>query len=491
MPTVGQANKINENEDTTPPILKKVELNKNNFTSGDTIKLTAEIFEEQSGVSTAYAVLKSPNDSYTNLHFSRVGESSYYEATYEIEEYDPSGQWEIIHFSLTDRAGNSKVFEVEEFDSDLSIVIGSNEEIDDVEPEKKEEVKEETKTETIFFERREEEDVNLEAGETKVKQAGKNGEKTITYEVTYVNNIEKSRKVLSEEITKEPVDEIILIGIKEDDNKPKDESDDMEDEKSDSVDKGDTEDQPSLSIIFPNKEGFTINKDKAIVFAKLSSKNNLRLSSEQVESLIKEYKTLEVVKEDITLNIPTSIFTKNEAVIISIKKVENDSNGISGTYDLVIKQGDKIISEFDVGVRLTFEVDADKANNPKNLQVFYKDEKDDQWENIGGKYNKKESTVTVVTKHFSTFSVFEVETEESDSTVNIGGTDSEDKKTQNTSDKNESNKNEVDGKLEREKADTLLPNTATNTYNILIAGIFILFVGMLIVVARRSKQERA
>lgn len=56
-------------------------------------------------------------------------------------------------------------------------------------------------------------DDNLaDKGTTEVEQAGKNGERTITYEVTYVDGTETGRKKISDEVTTQPVDEVVLRG---------------------------------------------------------------------------------------------------------------------------------------------------------------------------------------------------------------------------------------------------------------------------------------
>src|SRR5699024_7997336 len=76
------------------------------------------------------------------------------------------------------------------------------------------EVKEEQKTEEIPYETKEKEDPTLDKGEKVVDQAGVAGEKTITYNVTYVNGEEVDREFFSEEVTVEPVEEIIRVGTK-------------------------------------------------------------------------------------------------------------------------------------------------------------------------------------------------------------------------------------------------------------------------------------
>lgn len=49
-------------------------------------------------------------------------------------------------------------------------------------------------------------------GESEVKTKGVNGEKKVTVEITYIDGEEDSRSVLSEEVTKEPVTEVLIVG---------------------------------------------------------------------------------------------------------------------------------------------------------------------------------------------------------------------------------------------------------------------------------------
>lgn len=72
----------------------------------------------------------------------------------------------------------------------------------------------ETKKETIPFETKTVDDDTVEYGKTVVKTEGKNGEKTYTYSVTYKDEKEVSRELVKEEITKQPVTEVIANGTK-------------------------------------------------------------------------------------------------------------------------------------------------------------------------------------------------------------------------------------------------------------------------------------
>ena len=69
-------------------------------------------------------------------------------------------------------------------------------------------------TEAIDFETKKIETNDLYVGQTEVQQEGVKGEKKLTYNVTYVNGKESGRELISEEVTKEPVEKIVRVGIK-------------------------------------------------------------------------------------------------------------------------------------------------------------------------------------------------------------------------------------------------------------------------------------
>ena len=80
--------------------------------------------------------------------------------------------------------------------------------------EKKEEIRIETTTEDIPFETMTQADTTLEKGKSRVLYAGQAGVRTIQTQVTVVNGVE-TRKVLSSEVTKQPISQIIGVGAKE------------------------------------------------------------------------------------------------------------------------------------------------------------------------------------------------------------------------------------------------------------------------------------
>lgn len=68
--------------------------------------------------------------------------------------------------------------------------------------------------ETIPFETFKREDVDLDKGLSSVLQEGENGEKTIITLITYSDGEEVSRELISETVTKEPVNKIIIYGTR-------------------------------------------------------------------------------------------------------------------------------------------------------------------------------------------------------------------------------------------------------------------------------------
>ena len=77
--------------------------------------------------------------------------------------------------------------------------------------------KEFTETQSIPFETVKENDATLEKGVEKEKTAGETGEKTITYKAKFKDDKEvaNTRTKVKEEVTKQPVDKVVLVGTKE------------------------------------------------------------------------------------------------------------------------------------------------------------------------------------------------------------------------------------------------------------------------------------
>lgn len=292
---------------------------------------------------------------------------------------------------------------------------------------------------------------------------------------------------------------------------------------------------------FPADQGFIVSDDgKSITFdlEKSESKETAQLSTDQIELLKKNNQAVTIAKGDVKTNIPASAFgDSNEPVEINVNELVQEKDAFSSTYDFTITQGDKTISQFDDGVTLTFNVNADRSNNPHNLKVFYFNEATNKWENIGGRYDKGTGSVSVVTYHFSKFTVFEAEDDEegNDNIVDNEGnpsknpgetpveddtstseddnkapekddttTPEDDNKTpekDDTSTPEDEEKTPVGDKVtvdadsndetetKTDEAGKKTPNTATNLYNMLAAGLIIVLIGgvALFVTRRRTR----
>ncbi|MGT2910545.1 G5 domain-containing protein [Streptococcus cameli] len=79
----------------------------------------------------------------------------------------------------------------------------------------KTEVKTEIQKEAIAFETKEEQNPSLPKGERRIKTKGQAGEVAVTYEVTYTDGVETSRKEISRQVVKAAVTEVVEVGTKE------------------------------------------------------------------------------------------------------------------------------------------------------------------------------------------------------------------------------------------------------------------------------------
>ncbi len=59
------------------------------------------------------------------------------------------------------------------------------------------------------------EDPNADQGTRQVVTAGSNGERTLTYEVTYTDGVETDRRLVADDVTREPVDEVVSVGTRQ------------------------------------------------------------------------------------------------------------------------------------------------------------------------------------------------------------------------------------------------------------------------------------
>lgn len=95
-----------------------------------------------------------------------------------------------------------------------TIVTSKNEEAEIIE------TKTELVTQRVDFQSSTQNDPTLVAGKSVIATQGVPGERTVTYEITLRNGIETSRRQVSDEITRQPVNQVTRIGTKKEVPKP-------------------------------------------------------------------------------------------------------------------------------------------------------------------------------------------------------------------------------------------------------------------------------
>jgi arabinogalactan endo-1,4-beta-galactosidase len=187
---------------------------------------------------------------------------------------------------------------------------------------------------------------------------------------------------------------------------------------------------------------------------------SIQLTQAQVQQLKEKEVTILIKQKGVALEIAAVNFTNGDyGVTIYLKKMKEIESALSDVYDFSIQQGDVAISQFNIPVELQFTIDENEVNNVDNAKIYYWNTEADVWKLVGGTY--KDGIVTADTNHFSTFAVFE-EDVESDSSIDSGT-----KPVQGN-----------DGQL--------LPDTASNVWNLVFVGIILIVAGLIVQIRRKS-----
>jgi LPXTG-motif cell wall-anchored protein len=202
---------------------------------------------------------------------------------------------------------------------------------------------------------------------------------------------------------------------------------------------------------------------------------NLAFTSEQIKWLKEHRITINIELKNVSLRLASSNFTNaSEAAAIQFNRLADIDQAVSAVYDFTIKQGGKEIKTFEEKVTLTFSVNSDKVNDKDKVQLFYQNPESEEWEAIGGEW--QDGHVTAQTDHFSTFTAF-VDGEVLPQPVTEDG---------ETWQQPEAEDGETQQQPETEDGQKL-PETATNTYQYLLAGFILLVSGTIFFFIRRRK----
>lgn len=195
----------------------------------------------------------------------------------------------------------------------------------------------------------------------------------------------------------------------------------------------------------------------------------LELTTEQVQQIKEKGISFAVKNNDVTALIPPSIFVEGKTFNISLEQLKDNSDAKSPVYNFTIFIDGKVVHQFSEPITLTFDVDLSKVKNTSNLKVFYYNETTKQWELVSGAVFK-DGKVEVKTLHFSTFAVFEV----AGSITQIAASAPE----------------PITVPTATTNVNKPLPNTATDTFNWLLAGTLLLIIGMSLFYAKKRRQLR-
>ncbi|WP_102028923.1 5'-nucleotidase C-terminal domain-containing protein [Salirhabdus sp. Marseille-P4669] len=225
--------------------------------------------------------------------------------------------------------------------------------------------------------------------------------------------------------------------------------------------------------------------------------STLKLTKEQVALLKEKNVKLEIANKNTTLVIPASILGNGDAEIgvSEAAEVENSDAAVSPVYEFTILVDGKELHAFEDSVTLQLKVDPSNVSNPESVKLYYFNEQTSEWELIGGTY--VDGILTATTEHFSKFAAFEINPNQVDGTN--GDTDGEDSATDegtNNGDEEGTYNEEANANNGNDGTDNgntsgenKLPNTATNSYNLLLMSGILLASGFVLFVLQRRRAK--
>nr|WP_186576924.1 LamG-like jellyroll fold domain-containing protein [Aquibacillus kalidii] len=210
-------------------------------------------------------------------------------------------------------------------------------------------------------------------------------------------------------------------------------------------------------------ESDLVRNDTSKVYAYPKASKVISINKEEIEKLSDEY-SLELTNGKVKATIPVGLFPKGKDIVFNFGKVSNktadkNKDALSEIIDFSLLVDGEEITEFaDTPITVTFKVNPDKVKNWDNLKVVYIDNNGKKKEFLTPiSYNKKTGEVVAELTHFSAYGVFEVESTEANTQT---GTDEES-----------------------------LPDTATNLYNWLAIGLFLVVAGGIILFTVKRRKN--
>lgn len=222
-PSIDKSNASKISDNSTNSVVTSPETSPNE--SKVTIEIDKEVITTPSGPSKEAELVLKSESKVVIIPFKTItlNDNSLEIGLSKVETHGSNGfKTEIFEITYIDGIETSRKLTsstITKQPIDKVVLIGSKNQQLETKPSEPEmpvdTTKTETKTESIPFNTINQNDSNLEKGVIKVKTDGVNGIRTFAYEVTYTDDVETSRKQISNTVTKTPIDKIVLVGTKE------------------------------------------------------------------------------------------------------------------------------------------------------------------------------------------------------------------------------------------------------------------------------------
>ncbi len=174
----------------------------------------------------------------------------------------------------------------------------------------------------------------------------------------------------------------------------------------------------NVSLTVKSVENLQYDEGKAVYELAGYTVNIVHISDE-VLSTLNSNASLVISGKGVKASFPIRILqeklNKGESLTIDFANVpksvaSNHADAISAMYDFTVKAGNREISEFEVPVKLEFNISKEQVNNWDNLKVVYINEAGKKAELITpSSIDRKAGVVAAEVSHFSIYGVFEQE----------------------------------------------------------------------------------
>ncbi|MEH7492841.1 Ig-like domain-containing protein, partial [Neobacillus niacini] len=124
----------NDNEDSTPPEVRSMTVNKTQFVPGETAIVELDVFDHQSGVNDVYIAFSGSNNGYVHTSAYYNETTHKYEAQIQVDDSTRPGLWSLEYIYVNDNEGNYQNLDSDEYDFSSANYSIINEAVDIIPP---------------------------------------------------------------------------------------------------------------------------------------------------------------------------------------------------------------------------------------------------------------------------------------------------------------------------------------------------------------------